>query len=190
MRLIKSIIFCITAVAFMACGEEEYFNINGSDNSNVELNGAVDLGLSVKWAACDLGSSLPYISGSEYYGGDFVGHGLKNICGTQFDPATKTLGEKWRMPTRQEMEELLSDCTWSYRVFHNVGGWFITGPSGKTIFLKAEKRWTGTIPSNNFIYALTFGLTSMGGYNDPVPSNVNVELESYSNSFAIRPVME
>ena len=40
-----------------------------------------------------------------------------NICGTQFDVAHVKWGEKWRMPTIEQIEELMDNCT-----FELVGG--------------------------------------------------------------------
>lgn len=58
---------------------------------------------------------------------------------TQLDPdddvASARLGDGWRMPTRAELEELVSDCTWTWMTLggHNV--YKVTGPNNNYIFL-------------------------------------------------------
>lgn len=84
---------------------------------------AVDLGLSVKWASCDLGATdykemgllfswgsvepITYGSAVNY---EYNNLG-NNIAGTQYDAATLMLGEKWRMPTEDEVNELIQSCS-------------------------------------------------------------------------------
>lgn len=159
MKFSKIILSMVFTALFVSCGEEEYYNIGEStgDGINVELSGPVDLGLSVEWASCDLGAHLPYVSGTLYDDDDLFRSlgGAGSICGSEYDPATESLGADWRMPSKQELEELVADCTWIKGVFHNVTGWYITGPSGKTIFMKEDIRWSGDIgrwDSRNYFY--------------------------------------
>lgn len=93
---------------------------------------AIDLGLSVKWADRNLGAESALDSGGfysfgetqtkDYYDwstyrhcddGDIIlQHDLgENISGTEYDAAHTVLGEGWRMPTLEEVEELLEHCT-------------------------------------------------------------------------------
>ena len=114
---------------------------------------AIDLGLSVKWATCNIGASLP-----EEYGGlfswgetiekddysedsyaffsneqyDYIG---VNICGTKYDVARTQWGGLWRLPTRSEIQELTSRCTWTAETLNDVQGYRVTGPNGNSIFL-------------------------------------------------------
>lgn len=151
MKIIKLLLFCLTLSILPGCGEEERFIPEGTEIGDigeiiVEESGAVDLGLTVKWAACDLGAQRPYVSG-DIVKGSLYWSSLKenqNVSGTKNDPATIVLGEPWRLPTKQEFEELIADCKWSHAQYHNVDGWYITGPSGKTIFMKDDTRWSGT----------------------------------------------
>lgn len=111
---------------------------------------AVDLGLSVKWATCNLGASSPSDYGKYYAWGEtrdkreytpqsymhrdskgrYSDLGL-SIKGTRYDAATANWGRGWRMPTKAEWEELLKRCKWE----KGDGGWKIIGPNGKSIFL-------------------------------------------------------
>ena len=111
----------------------------------------VDLGLSVKWASWNIGASKIADYGGLYGAGDPTG--LKtstdsndyyfkdgeSICGTEYDLAHVKWGEKWRMPTWSELEELKTRCTWSYGVLEGVKGSWVKGPNGNSIFLP----WAG-----------------------------------------------
>lgn len=136
--------------------------------ANVPANeGAVDLGLSVKWAACNLGSTKPYEQGilsvwgnpSIYFNADFDGDttiaiedcGGVNpplcISGTELDIATTQLGGDWRLPTKAEAQELLDSCEWIYTRHHGTEGYIVTGPNGNSIFLPDKFIMTGCINS-------------------------------------------
>lgn len=184
MKIFWRIFLCMIAVMFTSCGKEEIFipdNINSGNNDNVELRGAVDLGLSVKWAASDLGANLPYNLGTTCDMYEII-HAYQgyNISGTNRDPVVPIKGAPWRLPTVQEAEELISECDWKFGKLHDVSGWFVTGPSGKTIFLANETRWTGTYYSYNHIYTLDCNNTS------PVIKTSDV----YYTEYYIRPVCE
>lgn len=114
----------------------------------------VDLGLSVKWASCNLGASTPAGKGGYYAWGETStkteyseknyayykeGSGYtdigENIAGTQYDAATVNLGKDWRMPTKDEVKELCDKCTFTYGEVDGVKGYYATGKNGNSIFL-------------------------------------------------------
>ena len=98
---------------------------------------AIDLGLSVEWSTMLLGAEEPEGRGNMYFWGDInpatgsstavstetglntlyydnvtmTGNYDFSISGSQYDAATYTLGEGWRMPTKAEFEELLNNCS-------------------------------------------------------------------------------
>lgn len=122
---------------------------------------AVDLGLSVKWACCNVGATTPEGYGDYFAWGetspktennyqywvDYNGDGYwdigestlnnSDISGTQYDAATANWGGSWRMPTYDEQEELLNNCTWTWTSLNGVNGMKVTGPNGNSIFLPA-----------------------------------------------------
>ena len=119
----------------------------------------VDLGLSVKWAKCNVGASSVEKSGdfyawsetktkSSYWRENYVycnnnsnkyifayTNPLANIKGTKYDVATQKLGAGWRMPTRDEALELIYGCTWEKEEINGVVCAKVTGPNGKSIYI-------------------------------------------------------
>lgn len=131
--------------------------VNYATVPETEEHQAVDLGLSVLWATCNLGATQYTHEGNKYAWGETVSkeNGTKdnywfydaesktykdigeNISGTIYDAARQEWGGDWRMPTKEEMEELVNECTWS-RV--QIGGktyFRVTGPNKNNITLPA-----------------------------------------------------
>lgn len=125
------------------------------EDAVVEEHEAVDLGLSVQWATCNIGAELPESYGNYYAWGEvktkaiytennykhmkdgqFVPLG-QNIAGTTYDVARQQWGGDWRLPTVAEVEELAQRCVWTWTSQNGVNGYLITGPSGDNIFLPA-----------------------------------------------------
>lgn len=113
----------------------------------------VDLGLSVKWAASNIGASTPedyggYYAWGEvdekenysqktykyYRSGSYVDIG-NNICRTKYDVAHTDWGATWRMPTLAEFEELENNCKKEVIQLNGVNGCRYTAKNGKSIFL-------------------------------------------------------
>lgn len=122
---------------------------------------AVDLGLSVKWASCNVGADSPeeygdYFAWGEtepkdrYSSSNSITYGLStstlqsrgiidadgNLT-AEYDAATANWGGNWRMPTLAEMKELINNCTWEWTTQNGVYGRKVTGPNGNSIFLPA-----------------------------------------------------
>lgn len=118
-----------------------------------ETNGYeyVDLGLSVKWAACNVGSDSASDYGSYYAWGETTtkssystangttyGVEMDDIAGNaDYDAAAANWGGAWRMPTYNEYAELIDSCTWEWTTQDDIYGYLVTGPSGNSIFLPA-----------------------------------------------------
>ncbi|MGM9698916.1 MAG: hypothetical protein ACI3Y0_09765 [Prevotella sp.] len=111
-----------------------------SVKENVEETHGVDLGLSVNWAECNVGASEPQEFGLLTSYGNVEGRLTANppainISGTSKDIARVKLGDPWRMPTYDELLELLSECTWNHEEYRGVPGMRVKGPNGNSIFL-------------------------------------------------------
>lgn len=66
------------------------------------------------------------------------------------DVATVKLGKDWRMPTKDEMEELVKECQWNWlKISNDVSGYLVTGPNGNTIFLPAAGYYDKISDGNN-----------------------------------------
>ncbi len=50
------------------------------------------------------------------------------------DAATVAYGAGWRLPTKDEVEELIANSTWELVTRNDIVGWNVTGKNGKTIF--------------------------------------------------------
>lgn len=125
---------------------------------------AVDMGLSVKWAAWNVGAGRPEEYGDYYAWGEleekasftktnYVYYdsqiGLyedigSDISGTEYDVASVEWGDGWRMPTVEELQELVTACTWSKANVEGVNGHNIQGPSGNSIFIPNTGYWQGS----------------------------------------------
>lgn len=109
----------------------------------------VDIGLSVKWATCNVGAKTPGELGQYFAWGDTktketfsqdsytLGEraNLAELNGSQYDTATAIWGNGWRMPTMIEMDELLEKCKWMWAKQNGNFGFKVTGPNGNSIFL-------------------------------------------------------
>ena len=117
------------------------------------LNGHewVDLGLSVLWATSNVGASSPSDYGDYYAWGETKTKSsyteensktynvdMPDISGEpKYDAATANWGEGWRMPTTEELDELVDKCDWQWTTQGGHNGYKVTGPNGNSIFLPA-----------------------------------------------------
>lgn len=137
----------------------EVKNDNGGKGKEVkldatgELNGHsfVDLGLpsGLLWATCNVGATNPEDYGDyfawgeteskEKYTEETYTYSDNNLTlpSRVADAATANWGEGWRMPTKEEMEELDCNCTYKWAKQNGVRGRLLTGPHGNSIFLPA-----------------------------------------------------
>ena len=64
---------------------------------------------------------------------------------TELDPeddaAYVNWGSSWRMPTLEQLQELVENCTWTWTQQNGVNGSMVTGPNGNTIFLPAASHY-------------------------------------------------
>ncbi len=71
-----------------------------------------------------------------YRDGTFIGDG-KTTLDPEDDVAHVKWGGNWRMPTREQIDELISNCSSEWTTLNGVNGWKFTGPNGNSIFLPA-----------------------------------------------------
>ena len=169
----------------------------------------VDLGLSVKWATCNVGATTPEGYGDYFAWGETspkddyswetykwcngTGNSLtkynysenngtvdnKNLLDACDDAARINWGGAWRMPTKNEMDELRNtkNCKWEWTSQNNVNGYKVTslkdGYTDKFIFLPAAGIRSGT------------GLNYAGSYGGywSAPLNENYPFDAWHVHF-------
>ena len=148
----------------------------------------VDLGLSVKWATCNIGTDKPEDYGDYYAWGElepkesytwenyrfrtrgndeatvrlskytsmyytsmldednryFIADD-KTRLDLEDDVARVKWGGNWRLPTDEEMNELIDSCTWTWTTLNGVNGCLVTsnrpGYTDRSIFLPAAGKY-------------------------------------------------
>lgn len=164
---------------------------------------AVDLGLSVKWANVDIGASHPEETGDRFnWGGidacessckadwhDFTLSTMKsqgyidgnnNLC-SSYDAASQIWGSKWRMPTKDEFQELIDKCSWDHTRKNGREAYLITGPNGNVIYLPVCDHWSSTGSSNISSYLLRL---------DYPIYQIDYNIHNRSKNYCIRPVVK
>ena len=170
----------------------------------------VDLGLSVKWATMNVGATSPEDYGDYFAWGettpkstydwstykwcngsydtqtkyctdlDYGTVDNKTILELSDDAANANWGGDWRMPTREEQDELRTECTWTWTTQNGVKGYKVTSKTnGNSIFLPAAGNrldsglyyagsygnyWSSSLSTDGSLYA--YGLDVDSGYVD------------------------
>lgn len=76
----------------------------------------------------------------------------KNKLDKADDVAHKKMGGKWRMPSKEEFEELKTKCQWQWLRSTGRTGYIVKGPNGNSIFLPAAGYRSGTSLSDEGKY--------------------------------------
>ncbi len=141
----------------------------------------VDLGLSVKWATCNIGANSPEEYGDYFCWGEtkpkesylsrnyklrtdngslskYTWGDKKVKLALSDDAARANWGAPWRMPTKEELLELQENCTWTWTTQNGVNGHVVTSKkNGRSIFLPAagyrSPRWDDPIGKQGYYCA-------------------------------------
>ena len=143
---------------------EEKAKAEAIKRAKVEVE-AVDLGLPSgnQWASCNLGASAPEERGDYFAWGETeakVNYSefnsntrkkrIRRIAGdVAYDAAMAKLGAGWQMPTKDDFEELIKNCTWVLTTVNGVDGFLVTGYTGNSIFLPTTGYRDGMSLSND-----------------------------------------
>ena len=115
----------------------------------------VDLGLSVMWATCNVGANSPEGYGSYFAWGETTKKetytdlnsktyrmNLGDISGNpSYDAARANWGSTWRMPTKDEFQELVDNCDWMLTTLNGKEGYRVMSKkNSNSIFLPATNR--------------------------------------------------
>lgn len=127
------------------------------------LNGHdwVNLGLpsGTLWATCNVGAGAPEECGNYYAWGETAvkenytqenstayGKVMDDIGGNaRYDVARAEWGDVWRMPTYEELQELVDNCVWEWMTQNGMKGYRVTGKNGNSIFLPAAGWRSGVV---------------------------------------------
>ena len=132
-----------------------------------------------KWCSGDFASMTKYCTGT---------YGLKDDkteLDLEDDAAYINWGKKWRMPSKEQQDELREQCTWTWTYLNGVRGYRVTGPNGNSIFLPAAGErvtaspysvgslgfyWSRSLRSDRSNYAMSLnfssGSTNLRSYED------------------------
>ena len=167
-----------TNAAGTSYGEEVSFTTLAEQPGDSNSHEYVDLGLSVKWATCNVGANKPEDYGNYYAWGETTtkDNYSSSNCPTyglsiselqsqgyidsngnltaRYDAARANWGGSWRMPTYDELNELLNNCTWTWTTQNGVNGYKVKGPNGNSIFL----------PAAGYRYGSSLDDAGSGGY--------------------------
>lgn len=103
-------------------------------SGNIDGHDYVDLGLSVKWATCNVGATSQESEGS-YFVEKENNESTMTAIHKSYLTATTQWGESWRIPTKEEWNELKYECTWKWTAINGNKGYKITANNGNWIFL-------------------------------------------------------
>ncbi len=154
------------ASLFVSCNEDDTISDSKekvSKHKAIDLG----LPSGTKWATCSVGANSPEEYGCYYAWGEteeqsnydwstYIHCGGSNSTMTKYcnrinfgtvddkavldaedDVARVKWGGDWRMPTKEEQDELRDNCTWEWTTLNDVAGYRVTGPNGNSIFLPA-----------------------------------------------------
>lgn len=172
--------------AFYTDGMSDYQPYGGGiDFSNSQIDPtpspiaeAIDLGLSVKWASCNVGATAPEEYGGYYAWGEteekedyswetykwcngsygsitkYCTEDNKTVLDFEDDVAHVKWGGNWRMPTLEEFRELVEKCTWTWTTQNGVAGYNVSASNGNRIFLPAagDRSSTGVYNCGSYGY--------------------------------------
>lgn len=162
-KLLMAFLAIIMCAGICSCEKDDDSESGSNSQSTSSLKGHkyVDLGLSVKWATCNVGAETPEDYGDYYAWGEvepkaeynwstyfdspnrdgksFIKYALdkKTTLAPEDDVAHVKWGGGWRMPTTAEQRELCKRCSWEWTSQGGVNGYVVTGPNGNSIFLPA-----------------------------------------------------
>jgi len=195
---------------------------SASDEPPVPANlQAIDLGLSVKWANMNIGADSVEGYGScfawgetasktDYTSATYVWMSAskytkycidassgtvdwKNVLEATDDAATANWGKTWRMPTYNEIKELVDDCTWNWVEQKGVVGYKVKGPNGKSIFLPTGGIKDGTSttnPSAGYYWSSSLYYSTYSTAARCLKAGVPKSIDSYARTYgcAVRAV--
>lgn len=150
---------------------------------------AVDLGLSVLWANCNIGAKQPHAYGASLAWGESTGTlwsadgiGWKNngytwytdnyggvnppidIAETALDIVTLNWGDGWHLPSFSEAKELCEQCQWKLRTDGEYKWYEVIGPNGNSIIMPLAGYYGDDLYASVRFHRGPIGVNEMGSY--------------------------
>ena len=184
----------------------------------------VDLGLpsGLKWAKCNVGATSPEQAGLYFAWGETTGYtaddvtsgvrlfiqnvydtgpaaSIKNDLTLEQDAAHVNLGGNWRMPTKDEYQELLDNCDVVWTADYNgtgvAGKVFTSKVNGNSVFFPATGECYNSsvdyVGERGYYWSANFGMTIYDAYKLFFNSrNHNMYSEPRSYGHSVRAVCE
>ena len=157
LKLLTVLIAMLCMPVITSCSEDEEETLLNPDNDPYNnVHEYVDLGLSVKWATCNVGATTPEGYGDYFAWGETTPkttydwstykycngtwNTMTKYCTDSYygtvdnkttleltdDAAHVNWGGSWRMPTKAEQDELIYNCTWTWTTQNRVNGYKVT----------------------------------------------------------------
>ena len=170
-------------IATITANSEFVANFEAEENQSGELHNGheyVDLGLpsGLKWATCNVGATAPEEYGNNYAWGEttpqswlateYTYNDNPEVLPLSADAANVNWGGNWRMPTYEELSELMDtdNCTWEWTTQNEVNGYKVTSKkNGNSIFLPGAANsgyyWSSSAYPGSTLYAYCLMFTSV-----------------------------
>ena len=179
--------------------EDPYGGTNGGNGGNDSTANnyfakpdslkAIDLGLSVLWANCNLGAKLPRDYGARVAWGDptgtlWSGQGIgwqndgytwntiyyggnnppADIAETSLDIITQYWGDGWHIPSYSEAKELCEQCEWKLQTYGDIKWYEVIGPNGNSIIMPLAGLYGDDLYASVRFHRGPIGVNEMGSY--------------------------
>ena len=107
------------------------------------------------------------------------------------DAATANWGNGWRMPTKEEFEELYNNTTYTWTQQNGVNGKLFTASNGNSLFLPAAgynnigylgDYWSSSLLTDDPLVAWDFGFSSVSCYMDRTYRRIGLSVRAVRSS--------
>lgn len=154
-----------------------------------DLLEAVDLGLSVLWASCNIGAKQPHEYGARLAWGEptgtlWSGRGIgwndngytwntdnyggnnppADIAESALDIVTLNWGDGWHIPSYSEANELCEQCQWNLQTYGDIKWYEVIGPNGNSIVIPLAGIYGDDLYATDRFHRGPIGVNEMGSY--------------------------